>query len=787
MKKTTTIGLVISLIKTFDSYSQDVINPYLLRETGTPQSTYSFVNINVSVPANSYNFLWKSTPDEDVSTSTGYIGEYMISLKFNSWHGNYKAQSGSLIYYNSGLTEFGQYTKTYSTEVVSFPFTINCYDGLNGCADAITAPPVRNMYMPDLSHTYNATGKYWESSLASSGTNNPIPLRNMHENLCFNATEGMSAQSCPNNYAGRLVSNEFVSGIQLGAWAGGGSIGMSLLPHTAIKHTVYLHCPVTNDVVTQFSWIYDNTRGMMRCYPFTDSNVGGQSGDHQWDVMFVPMLLMENATSTPPVNFYNRTNNFDPLSGEGIFPGGTINYYPFSEIDNNGCTTFPLPNSSDVFNQSALGGPTGQPTSYPYYLYEPIGAGNSYPFFAPYLLLSAPLRNAKGRDLAGYTNLNIDEMEPILQPSQRIWQQYHIDQNIDLSIINPSEKTIYNPSEVTITADNLIFPNDYTFKTIRGVYPSALDEVLPQNTVQNCGYYNDLRQVPVRTDLRFDPNATSTGATYPHDPTVPQNSVYASVYTMEGGSKITIGNCTRIFDATFKVNTGATLIFNDYSQTCGYEDMSYTLGRYKLIGNGGAILRNYDLTQYVQNGVITQDLSATPYIAQNTIIAGDDDYLPPYDTDENPDLVQADGPYEIQTGGEVEFIAGDFIHLRDGFSVSGGKFHAKTVGTVAMPDMCYYQQLQGGGNRMAGNQTYNQNISIFNVTPNPGNGMFNLTVNAMDDKAMLYVEDMFGKNILQQKVNNYKTALDLNNLPKGVYFVKYFCYNTMQSKKVVIQ
>ncbi|HNR18755.1 MAG TPA: T9SS type A sorting domain-containing protein [Bacteroidia bacterium] len=88
---------------------------------------------------------------------------------------------------------------------------------------------------------------------------------------------------------------------------------------------------------------------------------------------------------------------------------------------------------------------------------------------------------------------------------------------------------------------------------------------------------------------------------------------------------------------------------------------------------------------------------------------------------------------------------------------------------------------------MAGTQASTQKAYIFNVTPNPGSGIFNLTANAMDDKAMLYVEDMFGKNILQQKVNNYKTTLNLNNLPKGVYFVKYFCYNTMQSKKVIIQ
>ncbi|HNU33286.1 MAG TPA: hypothetical protein PKN75_06805 [Bacteroidia bacterium] len=49
-------------------YSQDVINPYIIREddNNIPSNNfYSSVNIEI-LPS---NFLWESTPDEDVSPS----------------------------------------------------------------------------------------------------------------------------------------------------------------------------------------------------------------------------------------------------------------------------------------------------------------------------------------------------------------------------------------------------------------------------------------------------------------------------------------------------------------------------------------------------------------------------------------------------------------------------------------------------------------------------------------------------------------------------------------------
>ncbi|MBL0053652.1 MAG: hypothetical protein IPP29_20225 [Bacteroidetes bacterium] len=106
--------------------------------------------------------------------------------------------------------------------------------------------------------------------------------------------------------------------------------------------------------------------------------------------------------------------------------------------------------------------------------------------------------------------------------------------------------------------------------------------------------------MPVRTDLR------SENANDPQDPNTPWHSVYSSRYYLKTGSKLTIEPCVNIFDATFDVEEGATLLFEMQQYNLGFEhknlNQTQNLGRYKIKGLGGAILRNYNHTQYVQNG-----------------------------------------------------------------------------------------------------------------------------------------------------------------------------------------
>lgn len=121
-----------------------------------------------------------------------------------------------------------------------------------------------------------------------------------------------------------------------------------ILPHTILKHSLYFHCGpfITDPVVDTISWLYDNTRGEMRRYPFinsTSSNSGNSQDmmDKSIDVAYRPTFnhYPENIPYVdqwePNPYYYNS----------GITPpGGSINYYPSAELSSycNSCPTYPV-------------------------------------------------------------------------------------------------------------------------------------------------------------------------------------------------------------------------------------------------------------------------------------------------------------------------------------------------------------------------------------------------------------------------------------------------------------
>ena len=78
----------------------------------------------------------------------------------------------------------------------------------------------------------------------------------------------------------------------------------------------------------------------------------------------------------------------------------------------------------------------------------------------------------------------------------------------------------------------------------------------------------------------------------------------------------------------------------------------------------------------------------------------------------------------------------------------------------------------------------------MNVFPNPSNGIFqlNITVNKQDDYK-LEVKDVLGRLVYTQPLlglnGNYKTTVDLQEQPKGVYFVSVSCSNGNRVVKVI--
>jgi hypothetical protein len=293
------------------------------------------------------------------------------------------------------------------------------------------------------------------------------------------------------------------------------------LPHTILKHTIYFHCgtDITDPIIDSIWWIYDNTRGKMKTYPFADEN-----GDLNLtlinnivDVCFRPTFINGNI-------LYGYINSNTSIYNSGVTDStGSVNYFPAGEIhyQYNTCANYPLYHSP--------GNPDGA------YQHSNL-YGNSYYFVdfvhpPEYVLLDAPLLNSKGNTWAGYSSS--------AKPDTGILHKYEINDRIDLRLINPAEKIIYNPSYVYVNVD-LVFPCEYKFLTLHGKYPDKEQEVLK--------YYNEYW---AGKGLYFGYERD-----YPTPVNLLTNEEYLSTYEIKNGKTILIEPNVIIMNAYFKGEDG---------------------------------------------------------------------------------------------------------------------------------------------------------------------------------------------------------------------------------------
>ncbi|MGR6088169.1 MAG: T9SS sorting signal type C domain-containing protein [Arcticibacter sp.] len=738
--------------------AQSFLDPYKNHIGTLPQSVPTMVG-NATNP-NSLQYLL----DEPEPISGGYTGEYMICLNDHFWHIDPDLQNKA---------------KSYKVEIVSFPFTMNCFD-VNGCAVPHSQVNQRTLTMPD--DAYNSNNKKWGE------------LCNIVENGLFSTSGDFIGGITNATHKPEALVSTFFHILHSGYVD-----ERNLLPHTVTKHTIFLHS--TNDpgssILNQFSFYYDNTRGRMRYYPFLKDNNPISNVSQSWDVVFRPELIFD------PFEFVNYpgTYNYCNLDNLSWISGGTINYFPlalnntsFNCISDYIDCSLPFATRKNGITYS------GKPTDFEY-------DGNCPP---PYSLYDTYLRNTYGNLMAGYyldANTNELKFDGNLNSSstgiyEGIKHEYFIDKgypDLDLSLINAYDKIIYNPSEVTLDPDNgivgtnppidVIFPENYTFKTILGRYPSYQEVIDASNDPQN-GYYTDMRDIPVPVDAATRPWTTSNADDYPelmwdNPMTTDINGFYSDerfgYYYIENKATLTIASCVKLFDARFAVNSGGTMRFNDYSQILGYEDKANNNGRYKIRGEGGAILRNFSQVQYVQNGDIFQSVPLH-YIATSHIIAGEN---------VDPDADQPTGIYEIKAGADVTFTAGDYIHLTDGFFVSGGNFHAVINENLPVPVICYDNSGQNGGNRVQ-QQTGSPQAgtsNFINLAPSPNHGFFAIDINGFNSISAVSLFDLSGRIIYHKTElheKSHEVLLPPNN--KGLMIVKIVDNNGQtQMKKVMVE
>lgn len=236
-------------------------------------------------------------------------------------------------------------------------------------------------------------------------------------------------------------------------------------------------------------------------------------------------------------------------------------------------------------------------------------------------------------------------------------------------------------------------------------------------------------------------------------------------YYIDDKATVTVQRCVKLFDARFEVRVGGTLRFDDYPGILGFEDKISNLGRYKIRGEGGAILRNYSPVQYIQNGNISQSIPLN-YIATSHIIAGEN---------VDPDTDQPQGIYEIKSGADVTFTAGYYIHLTNGFYVSGGDFHAVINEHLPVPVICYSNNGSNGGNRVqqpaASPQIEDSNI--ISIAPNPNQGDFTINIKGMNSIKTVSLFDITGRSIYH-KNNLHQKSLEVQLSPniKGLMMAK---------------
>lgn len=688
MKKTL---LLFLLLNTGYVLCQNIFNPYYF-DSATNQYPSQLITIPVGAATPLAGYTWSNK-----NLITGYSGEYEISMIRHPWR-----------FYTAQGSPPQTLHLSYSMEVVSFPFMPSCTFLNNGC-QILSNQLIRPLYLPH--DPYNNTDKSWGD------------LSNV-----------FTAPEFSNTFDQTLASNAFVRTNPLVA-----DFQNKILPHTVIKHTVYIHCgsevnsPPYPPVLYSFSWVYDNTRGRMRYYPPCNCNCTGLGGCTQddWDITFIPEILTYSG---------HNYNESDPTV---LMPSGTLDYFPYSELSNLSTCTLPV---------------TTVPIQNACYL---CGATYSSPYFPPYSLVSSPAWQNRGKNIAGYKEIPGSND---LQIIGGIQHQYFADENIVLTDINPIEKIFYNPSDVTITAPNLLFPSNYSFRTIRGVYPSPA-EVQADNTAINGGPFNDPRDVPVRTDLRCE------DATFPHDASIPDDAKYASLYRLAAGSKLTLEPCVRVFDAAFILNPGSTLELANKTSIIG-------LHRVAIDRNGGRLIEKYELnngTLYLQDKTETA-LAPNSYYVNSKIFAG-----------ENVDVSSPVGPYIASIGTNLELIARDYIKLDHGFHAEPGSEVKIQIDPFMQIPSCPPPASGGSGNRFA-NLSANSivdataHIKLLPTLFTNSTGIYSENKNE-DPIVSVEVLDASGKKIKQiNEINDYFIEVDISNMNDGMYF---FLIQTKNNRKVL--
>ncbi len=470
--------------------------------------------------------LWPNAPHINA-----YTGEYQIYIDKLFW-------SKSEELYNNAIS--------FSIEIVSFPFIPEDFDE--------TLTKIGSLTNSDRVLTTKVVDGYYGEILTQNGTNGADHYEGLgwdyglykifskldNINLCG----GSQNSHCYGDYG--LLTQIYAQGNYIGTTTD----EQCHLPHTILKQTLYCHCgdKITDSVIDSISWIYDNTRGRMKFYPWIETEGSKEEATINTliDVAFRPTFI-SNPDNTI-IEYTLTSNKFIYNSGIGPNYTGSVNYFPSAEVEKwDVCADEPQSHPNDL---PLLYYEPGQAGDYTFESDHLLGRYNSalvHP--PPFTLLDAPLLNHQLKSYAGYyTGGDTIKGKEL---------SFEIKEAFDLKIINPSEKIIYNPSEVTISCD-LTFPCNYQFLTLRGKYADSLHEVFTGD--YSAEYWEAI------TYFDFDYERD-----YPVPANCSTNSICKSDYIIKGGKTLTFQPPIIIMDAHFRGTNqvNKTTIHYNPNQTYG--------------------------------------------------------------------------------------------------------------------------------------------------------------------------------------------------------------------------
>ncbi len=294
------------------------------------------------------------------------------------------------------------------------------------------------------------------------------------------------------------------------------------LPHSILKHTLYFHCVEPNGdlIIDSVSWLYDNTRGRMKFYPFRSSNTCIGAQPEFYDVLFRPELIVCDTHS------YNQTSNEECYESGCETNTGSVDFFPPEEIVTPECSVnfyppIPMDYSFDTW-----------------YVHPPR-----------YSLIDAPLLNNTGQYWAGFNYNNTLETG--------CEHEYYVFESIQFEDINETERIIYNPSLVTIY-DDIVFPCLYKFLTVHGKYPDKSGyEYWAEYWQTTSLNSHSLHQIPVSTSY-CDVNAHPV-----------------SIYKLRGGITVTIEPEVALMDLEFRGTSSTNKAKIIYDPDLTYGNWTY--------------------------------------------------------------------------------------------------------------------------------------------------------------------------------------------------------------------